>query len=165
MIQKIHRKRGFTLVEMLVATILLVLVSLGVGMGTSAAFNVYKESLFSSEGDILCDTLNTALSDVLRYAVYEDSKDEIVLFRNENYGVTKGHFYLKDGLLYMTRDEAEPTDGTTPLLLVNQSSYSNLQIQNFSMRYQDGVFWGSYTVFRPGEDMKKSMDFCFRSIR
>lgn len=59
--------QGFTLIEMLVTTLIMGLVTVMIASSIQAAFQVYTRSTQASEAQVLCDTLVTAVQDELRY--------------------------------------------------------------------------------------------------
>lgn len=62
------RCAGFTLVEMLCAVVVLILVSMLMAVGIRLGVESYVTSVSSSEAQVLCSTLRTAVSDELRYS-------------------------------------------------------------------------------------------------
>ena len=57
-----------TLVELLCALAVVLLVSAGMVLGVSLAVRSYERSVAGSEAQVLCSTLETIVSDELRYA-------------------------------------------------------------------------------------------------
>ncbi len=94
-LRKLRKKAGFTLVELLVACIIMLLVSLMISTGVSVGLRVQKQSLFVSNSGMLAGSLNTAISDVLRYATCDGNtinygglgSDNKLLFTNKEYGI------------------------------------------------------------------------------
>ena len=86
--RKLKSSKGFSLLETLVALIIVLLVASCVTIGISASNRVYKRSLFVSESDLIASTIDIALSDVLRYA-YDincaDDTNTVSSFSNKNY--------------------------------------------------------------------------------
>jgi prepilin-type N-terminal cleavage/methylation domain-containing protein len=67
--QRILRSNsGFTLVEMLAATLVLGLLTSMVAMGVTLGMKAYQRSSFESEAQILASTLDASLSDPLRFS-------------------------------------------------------------------------------------------------
>lgn len=66
--KKLRSSRGFTLVEMLAASIVLILLGLMMNTGFQMAMRTYRTLTARSELDLLLSTAVDALSDDLRYA-------------------------------------------------------------------------------------------------
>lgn len=83
--------RGFTMIEMLVTTLILGLVSVMIATSIQSAFQVYIRSTQVSEAQVLCDTLATAIQDELRYAtaIRVNTGGEIV-FTSQSRGYGSG---------------------------------------------------------------------------
>ena len=65
---KQKKKAGLTMVELLCALAVLLLVAACMVVGVSLAVRSYDRSLASSEAQVLCATLQTTVSDELRYS-------------------------------------------------------------------------------------------------
>lgn len=65
---KLGGHRGFTLVEMLAAVIMLILLVLMLGSGLNIAVQSYRTMIADSETEILMSSLSNAIYDELRYA-------------------------------------------------------------------------------------------------
>lgn len=72
---KLKDSKGFTLTELLVATIIMLLVSLGLATGVALSNRQYINSIRQSEAQELYSTLSSVISNELRYTtkVYIDS--------------------------------------------------------------------------------------------
>lgn len=92
--KKLKSKRGFTLVELLASLMIVVMMSLMMSVGVSVGASVQRESAFVAQSDMLSSTINTALSDVLRYATVET-----ILSSDEDYGelVNKSILFDEEG--------------------------------------------------------------------
>ena len=66
--KKLNSESGLTLVEMLCATVILVLLTLLLGTGTLMAMNTYETIAAQNEVELLLSTAVDALTDELRYA-------------------------------------------------------------------------------------------------
>ncbi|WP_304509183.1 type II secretion system protein [Anaerotignum sp.] len=165
--KKLINQRGFSLFESMVALLIIALLTVGISTGVKAAAGIYKRSLFVSEGDVLAATLDTALSDVLRYSSSISEEDGTVQFTNTNYSMVNGHLVLKDGWLYLNLTDEEADDASDPslTLLLSGGIYSSMEIESFTLNYSDGVFSGNY-VIQSKEDaaLEKSYDFYFRTL-
>lgn len=65
---KLRASRGFTLVELMVSLVILVLVAGAIAMGVTTTLRVYRDITSCSEASILASTLSNALNQELRTA-------------------------------------------------------------------------------------------------
>ncbi len=81
------RIAGMTLVELLCALAVVLLVSAGMVLGVSLAVRSYERSVAGSEAQVLCSTLETIVSDELRYAgtLKYDEGGKVVGFFSQNH--------------------------------------------------------------------------------
>ena len=84
---KQKRIAGMTLVELLCALAVVLLVSAGMVLGVSLAVRSYERSVAGSEAQVLCSTLETIVSDELRYAgtLEYDESGKVVGFFSQNH--------------------------------------------------------------------------------
>ncbi len=167
--KKRRRSAGFTLLESLIALLIVVLITACVAVGTSASGRVYRRSLFASESDLTAATLDIALSDVLRYAyAVECAEDGTVLsFSNDNYSVAGGHFVIKEGFLYLNTSDtlSDDTVGEHLKPLIGGNTYTASTLTDFQLSYREGVFSGSYTLAsRYYADLSKTFPFQFHAL-
>lgn len=161
---KLKNNAGFTLMEMTVAVAVLVLLATAMTSGLVVSTRTYRESVFISNSEILYDTLNTALSDVLRYAAHTKDEDGIVYFSNDQYNILSGgHFVNEEGRVYIDTG-AETSE---MLLILNSGAYTELQVTEFSMAYDAGThtYSGAYKISSEDGLMIKDCTFAFRSLR
>lgn len=166
--RKLRSRRGFTLIEAVVTTLIMSLVGLAITAGTQSAIGAYNDSLFVSESDLLVNNMEIAMSDVLRFASYTGTSDNVVHFSNEEYGIKGGCFVLENGILFVTFKNTSDEIQDKKVQVINRSSYSNLRIVSFSMTYDPDttVFEGSYTLQSKGDKtLERKIPFCFRSLR
>lgn len=162
---QLKKSAGFTLIEMIVAVAILVLISTAMTSGLIIATRSYRESVFQSDSEILCDTINTALSDVLRYAVFTTVTDEGgVQFSNDQYNIlSDGHFTEQDGRIYID------TGGDTSerLLLLNTGAYVGLLVTGFALQYDDSThsYSGTYVISTTDGSLTKDCAFIYKSLR
>lgn len=64
----LRSSKGFTLSEMLVAIVFLSLLSLTLAAGIPAAIRAQRQAVSSSEAQLLCSSLSSAVAEELRYA-------------------------------------------------------------------------------------------------
>ena len=162
------RKRGaslgFTLMEMLAVVVVLVILAAGMTTGLSTATRAYRKSLFVSDSEVLKSTLNTALGDILRYALYEQTGENgIVYFSNEHYQVSSGgHFVLSEGKLHIE------TGSGDRIRVINSGAYTGLVISTMTVAYDpySQVYLGQYTITsQDGALTTQDCVFTYRTLR
>lgn len=155
-----RQRQGFTLVETLMAALVIALLTGALMTGVTASAGIYSDARFLSESEILANTLNTALGDVLHFAVC-DTED--AAFSNRSYGITDGHFLVQDGRLLLSPDASE--DEEALLSLVSSGAYTNLKITAFSIQYDPAaaLFTGTYTISGT-ERQSTTISFAFRAL-
>ncbi len=157
-------KRGFTIVEMLAALLIVALLGAMIATGISVGAKVYRESVFLSESAILKSTINTTFSDVLRYAtvVETDEEGNVLAFNSANYNISGGSIALsEDGRLIYYE-----FSGDTAHELVNRGAYTSLTLGEFTLTYDagTGVFTGSYAMQLGSSEVSRTAEFSFRTI-
>lgn len=174
-------RSGMTMVETLFAALLAAALALAVLVGAQAAARVSARETFVAESQTVADTLEQALSDVLRYAteIETDNSGRVTAYTNNAYGLYNAVFSVgteaeDTGMLYL-RYEGKGRPGN--MLLLSNLSYSGLQIipvgyippnpmdSAFDLRYADGVFSGNYRLYSPGKQlMSEEFRFSFRAL-
>jgi prepilin-type N-terminal cleavage/methylation domain-containing protein len=120
---KRKNKSGFTLVEMLCSVLLIGLISAGLARGVSLAFYQYKRSVRHSSSYQLFTTLQTIISNELKYT------NKVTLDENNNvkefYSVT---YALKDNTtsLYILDKDENVTDGYGEVAFGDGKDYNYL---------------------------------------
>ena len=173
--KKLRRgSRGFTLMETLVASLLIVLAASVVVVGSQAAVRVTAGDSFASESQTVADTVDRALSDVLRYAtdVRTDSGGQVVSYDCGAYGIAGGTVRIGagagEGKIYLSKDDDS-------LSLLNDFSYAGLSVVpadyvpgsggGFGLKYAGGVFSGAYRLYDAGRGMLSDVfEFSFRAV-
>ena len=174
--KKLRRaSRGFTLMETLVASLLIVLAASVVVVGSQAAVRVTAGDSFASESQTVADTVDRALSDVLRYAtdVKTDSGGQVVSYDCGAYGIAGGTVRIGggEGKIYLSKDDDS-------LSLLNDFSYAGLSVVpadyvpgsggsggGFGLKYAGGVFSGAYRLYDAGRGMLSDVfEFSFRAV-
>lgn len=84
--KKLRSSRGFTLVEMLAASIVLILLGLMMNTGFQMAMRTYRTLTARSELDLLLSTAVDALSDDLRYAQNVSGSGGIFTYTSDSFG-------------------------------------------------------------------------------
>ena len=129
-------KRGFSLLEMLVALAILVFIVMGIGVGMDAGVKIYKEAIFEADSGSLSGIINTG--------VFVSKQDVEFVFTSMEYGIHDAYFCMpeeqegtNDGVLQITNLKKEKT-----LELVNSGAYPDLKIVDFEIHY-----------FEPGKEI------------
>lgn len=109
---KQKKKAGLTMVELLCALAVLLLVAACMVVGVSLAVRSYDRSLASSEAQVLCATLQTTVSDELRYSgtLFYDQTGRLTGFFSQEHGGEDA----KDG--FQTDENGQILLGGTKLL-------------------------------------------------
>lgn len=178
--RKLRSRSGMTIVETLMAVLIIALLTSTIVIGTQAAMRVTYQETFVAESQSVADTINRALSDVLRYAqnITTDDDSRVTSYSNAAYGVSDGILHVGTGtndaghiyLVYASEDT-----GKIPLL--SNLSYSNLKVvpadftvgssldSRFDLRYKDGVFTGSYCLYNSERQLvTEPYTFTFRAV-
>mgnify|MGYP001481373421 FL=1 len=99
-----RHKQGFTLIETVVALLIVTMLSVVLVTATRTALNVRSNEEFESESEMLAATVNIALGDVLHFAQYSPDAayaGGVPAFTNRGYGILKGHILVKNGRFYI----------------------------------------------------------------
>lgn len=177
--RKLRGHGGMTLMEMLAAIAILALLSSMIFIGAQTAVLSTRKSTFAAECQTVSDTINTALSDPLRYAtdITVDSGGNVTAYSNPNYQIADGTVTVgvnqgstSDlGLIYLASGK----------LLLNAASYSDLVVvpENFSpgapysssfkLTYNNSThtFTGSYELYDPiNKLLSGTYSFLFRNV-
>lgn len=178
--RKLASKKGFTLVEMLACVITLLLVSMICSTGMNFALNVYQESVFESENQMLESTLNLYLGDILRHAAgvntesvpisaAEPEVKRVTSFTNAGYQIYEGYIEVStrsgnDGGRFMIC----PKVGNESIPIVNRSVYgNNMYVTDFVLGYNEntGMFYGTYKIKSSiSDEFSKECTFVYRTI-
>lgn len=96
--KKLSDKRGFSLGELLAATVILLLASQVMTQGMAFATRMYKESLTRSHAKQLCSTLTNVIEKELRYttSVNKGSDGTVLKYFSPTYGKTESAFAAID---------------------------------------------------------------------
>ncbi len=96
--KKLSERRGFSLGELLVATIIILLASQVLTQGMAFATRMYNESLERSHGKQLCSTLTNVIETELRYTttITIDDGGNLTKYFSPVYGKTQSSFLAID---------------------------------------------------------------------
>ena len=179
--RKIVNNKGFTLVEMLACIVVLLMISAICNTGMNFALTSYQQSIFESDSQMLEDTLDMYIGDILRHATeikpdFVDVDDatmvEVTEFTNLEYQIYNGNFVLQEkqadtGIYYLGYTSIK--DGVVSYYKVaGESVYANsLYIDDWELEYNvaKGIFTGSYKIrSRLLENASRECSFTFRTI-
>lgn len=155
-IRKIKKKlsghRGFSLGELLAATIILLLASQVMAEGVTFAVRMYNETLTRSHGKQLCSTLTNSIETELRYATsitYDENTGKLLTYFSPVYGQSKS------GFLSIDSDDNEQDRGEIAIKatedgrivyrrLLSGASYSSFElkakVENVTYNKADNLF-------------------------
>lgn len=96
--KKMSDKRGFSLGELLAATVILLLASQVMTQGMAFATRMYNESLTRSHAKQLCSTLTNVIEKELRYTTSVNASDDgtVLKYFSPTYGKTESAFAAID---------------------------------------------------------------------
>ena len=138
--KKLSSKLGFSLGELLAATIILLLASQVMAQGMAFAVRMYNESLTRSHGKQLCSTLTNVIETELRYttSITIDSSGTLKNYFSPIYGKTQSSFSVIDekGNLAQSTSGGEVaiqiSDDNDNLIwqkLISSASYSSYKLK------------------------------------
>lgn len=162
--KKLRKSQGFTLVETIVSLAILVMLISVISVGVNTAMKAYESVTFTSESDLLSSTIQTALADILRYAVYNEEEGEVVI-TNESYGISKGSFFLENGRVMVNMGGAGEGGMADTFFLVNDGVYTSMKITEFKVTYEEGLFSGEYVIESNSGKFTKMKEFAFRTLK
>ena len=145
MIKKLKNKAGMSLMEVMVALLVMVLLVVGMGTGMDAGMRVYGDATFEANGATLAGYLNTALTDVLRYAQDIKTDGEKITFTNLELGLRNAYIAPDaNGILFI--NSADGDDGFDSKALVSSGAYAKLIIKNdsFNLSYHEDTRGGYF---------------------
>ena len=152
---KARAKRGFSLLEMMVALAILVFIVIGIGVGMDAGIGIYKEAIFESDSASMAGIVNSNRGDILRYSTRVtvndgsnllDASGSSVPKENVGFVFTSADYGIKDAYFYTPVLEDGTSKGVLRLTnlkkdkdmeLVNNGAYPDLDITNFKITYYE----------------------------
>lgn len=183
---KLKSKEGFTLIEMVVALLILVMIIVSMDTVMDSSLRVYNDATFEADSSAMAGIVNTNIGDILRYADYIKTNEDGAfvgadggqltniefVFTSYDYGVQDAYFYLEpdaergsSGVLQM---RSLRNAGTVEL--VNTGAYPNLAITDFHVvftpvkddagKITTGYFEITYTVFDVNRPDKTKDESC-----
>lgn len=174
--KKIKSQKGFTLIEMLACVVVLLLIGGICSAGMNLATRSYNESVYESDSQMLEDTLNLYLCDILRHATSVQTETDagvteknVISFTNVAYQIYDGHIEVserKEGtggtfLVY------ESSNGQGALIVGENVYAETLYVTDFVLKYnpEKKYFTGYYTIQSTVvEGLEKKCEFTCRTI-
>lgn len=180
----LRSRRGASLTETLVCVLILALMAGVIMTGSRTVARVYQAHTFVSESATVSDTINTALSDVLRYAGVTASGDGTVgAYSSSSYGVENAQLQIYNGEILLSADTGE-----NEKRLLNTATYSGLYVvkptfvvsddisatvsrilsgtpETFTLSVEDGTVTGAYRLYDPfSGSLSEITAFSFRPM-
>lgn len=142
-------KAGFTMIEFLVAVVIMLILLAGIGVGMETGSKVYRDAVFESDSAMLADTLNSSLGDLLRYSqnvrenggIFQDSQGNNLSIYQAPFVFTNLEYGVQDGYLFVSKEsggnvfEIRNLRNSEIVELVNTGAYPNLTVSNFELVY------------------------------
>lgn len=97
--KKLSNNKGFSLGELLVATVILLLASQILAQGVAYAARMYNESLTRSHAKQLCSSLTAVIETELRYTTsitYDEKTGKLLTYFSRDYGQSNSGFLSID---------------------------------------------------------------------
>lgn len=155
-IRFVRNRKGFSLMEMLVTLLILVLLVMGMNSGLSAAVRVYDEAVFYSDSRTLAGMLDTTLSDLFRFSeqikpVSAVSSEDLYdsMGRKIDYVFTNAEYGMNDAYIDWRADispnlQLRNLKNSNFYSLLNSGAFPGMSISSFSYTYDPGE--AMYTV-------------------
>ncbi len=124
-------RQGFTILEMLCATVVLVLLSALLVTGVQLAARTYSATLAASEARALCATLTSAIQRELRYAGDTVGKEDPIYF-SQSCG-TECSLVVTDGRVRLQTGEGQRE-------LISPDAYTWGNRAHLEVAYQESIF-------------------------
>ena len=179
---------GFSLVEMLAATLILVLLSGLVASGVATAVSIYRQEQFVSQAQVLSDSLNSTISVPFRFMIESaksaDDNRYVINYNGENIYWDADNVSAED-LPFLGVDEergifvfrGKSEDGQSisrPLLNERVYDTCRVSMQNVEVSYEEGQVTdtslvtgvaGVYKVIdKTDPSREKTFSFCFHPL-
>lgn len=141
--KKLKDKKGMTLTEMLCAVIVMLLVTSLLTIGVRFAVKSYKSSMAEAQAQTLCSTLNTAITDKLRFCGNVNESGGTIFIQDIGAVSDNG-----EGEFFHINSEGEIVlDEAGEKKLLGSKSYPRgLMVDALKVTYSEGVFHVSFSV-------------------
>ncbi|MBR5126811.1 MAG: type II secretion system protein [Roseburia sp.] len=167
---KLKKKNGFTLIEMLVCTVIMLLVGAMCGTGVKLAIKSLDATNFESSSQMLESTLDIYISDILRHASNVTDDGTKIIFDNSAYYIKRGSLKIDEvsnGIGYLVCTSTKADETQIEMLVANKGVYADaLYIKDFLLNYDAtaGIFEGSYSIVNQSLGSSRNCTFKYRTI-
>ena len=166
---KIRTRKGFTLAEMLIAVLILLMVSGIVAAGIPAAKNAYEGVVVASNADILLSTTISALRNELGTARHIEKADDTTLtyFSSSRNTYSRLSVDAQNGIMLQRYAGVNGmgTDSEAERLVSKAASTNNLFVTYESVEYSGGVVsFKNLAVMRGTDELTEERDVSVRVI-
>lgn len=146
-IRFVRNRKGFSLMEMMVTLLILVLLVMGMDSGLRAAIRVYDEAVFYSDSRTLAGMLDTTLSDLFRFSeqikpVSSVSSEDLYdsMGQKIDYVFTNAEYGMNDAYIEWYADIApnlqlKNLKNSNFYSLLNSGAFPGMSISSFSYSY------------------------------
>ena len=174
--KKLKSRSGMTLLELIIAMFITVFIVILASSGVGVAANVYRNSVFVSESDILSATLNTTISDMLRYASSVECEDPdnpllMTSFESSYYNESRGSLNIilsEEGRLQCEYVDTGVIGGSKKVIsLCPEGAYtSGMKITDFKIEFDNtrNIFTGTYKIISENSALTRDIDFKYRAL-
>lgn len=166
---KMSDSRGFSLVEMLCATVILVLLGLLVNTGLQLAMRSYQDLTAQSEAELLLSAVSNALADELRYArdvETEGAENKLTSYQSQRYNIdtTGTRLSIGTGEENSGKDKGQLYANTYRVLPGGAYGNGAYEIDKLEIKYKDGLFTIDLTVKQTEGDISAGTQFTVRCL-
>ena len=174
--KKLKNQKGFSLVEMLVCVVIVLLLAGICTTGSNLALDSYNKSLFESNSQMLQSTLDMYLGDILRHSTLEVETTPLLNGNKEVKSVTNTSYGMYEGWIDSLCDGTEKGqiyihkkgDDITGVKLLSEKVYSNtLKISGFTLEYNEteNYIKGGYKIESTViSGLEKECSFAYRIL-
>lgn len=117
-----------TLIEMMASLLILVMLVMGMNAGMTAGLRVYQSSKETTDRAMLTSSINTTLSDILRYAQVRTANGK-KLYSNLEYGLWDTTFETVDGRILVKFWNKTGTETVKTIPLIPSDDYSVFKVE------------------------------------
>ena len=161
---------GFTLIEVLAALLVLAILGFVVTTAMLTGTRVMEQTQTASNAAVLEQSIETALSDVLRYAsvhapygagdVSDPSFDSDSYFDSSGAAVRSGQIGISDGKIALI------SPGGVQFIPKSSGIYTDFEISDFNLEYScdTNVFTAHYSIVMPNGTYSRACEFVCKTL-
>lgn len=158
--KKLRSNNGMTLIELLVAILIILLSTAAVGVGVRLAMNSYRSCMEASQAQMLCSTLTTDMSDKLRFCGTVEAADDGTVKKIfiQNFGDEGGYFSIDSETGRLKFGDKD---------VIGSGAYPRgLKLKNLSMSYNKStnIFSVSFDIVNGNDEKILSQAFEVKKI-